>query len=82
MAGLVQSYSMFIASTVPVIGAQWFEVYAAARLLVSKQRKRWTPRVALCLLVASAAVAIYTDTQQFNSNAAFDSELRVRRHLV
>jgi hypothetical protein len=64
---------MFFASTVPVVAAQWFEVFAATRLLIRRNAKNlWTLRVSLFILIALSAASTAIDLGYFQANAVFD----------
>jgi hypothetical protein len=68
-----QRYSMFVASTVPVIAAQWFEVFAATRLLIRRNAQNlWTLRLLLFILIVLSAASTAIDLAYFQTNAVFD----------
>lgn len=68
-----QRYAMFFVSTVPVVAAQWFEVFAATRLLIRRNTQNlWTLRISLFILTALSGASTAIDLEYFQSNAVFD----------
>jgi len=68
-----QRYFMFIGSTVPLTVAEWFEVFAASRLLYEKNAANLlTLRIAIGIVLVCAALAAGIDIEYFNSTPVSD----------
>jgi hypothetical protein len=66
-------YVMFLASTVPTIATQYVEVFAASRLLRTRNAANLKfLRIVLAVLVVASGVGMAIDIQYFETNAVFD----------